>query len=264
MSTTMRDLFAEARGRLRHEPIEKRIRASADGATVVDSTRAVLVWEPRRVVPAYAVPADDILGELAAAPPSNGNADGVLHPGIPFSVHTAAGEPVTIADRAGAGFRLADEDLAGYVVLDFAAFDEWYEEDEPVVVHPRDPYHRVDVRQTSRPVRIEIGGDVVAETTHARLLFGTQLPTRFYPPREGVAAELHPSDRRSSCPYKAGASCWSVEGGGRRRPDIAWSSAQPLPDLPQVAGLVAFWDERVDVFPDGERRARPGGAIAAA
>jgi uncharacterized protein (DUF427 family) len=264
MSTTMRDLFAEARARLRHEPIEKRIRASADGATVLDSTRAVLVWEPRRVVPTYAVPADDIHGELAAAPASNGNADGVLHPGIPFSVHTAAGEPVTIADRAGAGFRLADEDLAGYVVLDFAAFDEWYEEDEPVVIHPRDPYHRVDVRQTSRPVRIEIGADVVAESTRARLVFETQLPTRFYIPREDVAVELHASDRQSYCPYKGQASYWSVDAGGRRRPDIAWSYEQPLPDLPQVAGLVAFWDERVDVVFDGERRARPGGAIAAA
>jgi uncharacterized protein (DUF427 family) len=264
VSVHLRSLHWSALEELRHEPIEKRIRASADGATVLDSTRAVLVWEPRRVVPAYAVPADDIHGELAAAPASNGSADGVLHPGIPFSVHTAAGEPVTVADRAGAGFRLADADLGGYVLLDFAAFDEWYEEDEPVVVHPRDPYHRVDVRQTSRPVRIEIGGDVVAETTHARLLFETQLPTRFYLPREDVAVELHPSDRQSYCPYKGRASYWSVDAGGRRRPDIAWSYEQPLPDLPQVAGLVAFWDERVDVFLDGERRARPGGAIAAA
>ena len=260
----MRDLLAEARGRLRYEPIEKRIRASAAGETVLDSTRAVLLWEPRRVVPTYAVPAADIGAELTAAPASNGSADGVLHPGIPFSVHTAAGEPVTIAARDGAGFRLADEDLAGYVGLDFAAFDEWYEEDERVIGHPRDPYHRVDVRQTSRPIRIEVGGDVVAESTRARLVFETQLPTRFYIPREDIAVDLHPSERQTYCPYKGQASYWSLDAGRRRRPDLAWSYEQPLPDIVQIAGLISFWDERVDVVLDGERRARPGGAIAAA
>lgn len=264
MSTTMRELIAGARDRLRHEPIEKRVRASAGGATVLDSTHAVLLWEPRRVVPTYAVPADDIHGELIAAAASNGHADGVLHPGIPFSVHTAAGEPVTVAGRDGAGFRLADDDLPGYVALDFTAFDEWYEEDDPVIGHPRDPFHRVDVRQTSRPVRIEIGGDVVADTTRARLLFETQISTRFYIPREDVTVELHPSERTSYCPYKGRASYWSVDAGGRRRPDIAWSYEDPLPDLPQIKGLVAFWDERVDVILDGERRARPGGPIASA
>jgi uncharacterized protein (DUF427 family) len=260
----MKDLIAQARGELRHEPVERRVRAMAGGDAVVDSSRAILVWEPRRVVPSYAVPAEDIAAELTPAEVANGKAGGVLHPGIPFSVHTAAGEPVSIGGRDGAGFRFADEDLAGYVELDFRAFDEWYEEDERIAGHPRDPYHRVDVRQTSRPVRIEIDGDVVAETTRARLLFETQLPTRFYIPREDIRAELHPSERRSYCPYKGRASYWSVDAGGRRRPDVAWSYEEPLPDMPQIAGLVAFWDERVDVFVDGERRPRPGGAIAAA
>jgi uncharacterized protein (DUF427 family) len=264
MSTTMHDLLAGARDRLRHEPIERRIRASADGETVLDSTRAVLVWEPRRVVPTYAVPAEDIHGAVAAAPERNGGADGVLHPGIPFSVHTAPGEPVTIAGREGAGYRLDDEDLGGYVVLDFAAFDGWLEEDDPVIGHPRDPFHRVDVRLTSRPVQIEIGGDVVADTTRARLLFETQIATRFYIPREDIAAELYPSERTTYCPYKGRASYWSLDAGGRRRPDIAWSYEDPLPDIPQIKGLIAFWDERVDVVLDGERRARPGGPIAAA
>jgi uncharacterized protein (DUF427 family) len=170
----------------------------------------------------------------------------------------ARGEPVTVGDRDGAGFRLADEDLADYVVLDFAAFDEWLEEDEPVVGHPRDPFHRVDIRQTSRPVRIEIDGDVVADTTHARLLFETQISTRFYIPREDNTAELYPSERRTYCPYKGQASYWSL--GGHQ--DIAWSYEDPLPDGPPVKGLVAFWDERVDVFVDGVKRGRATGDIA--
>jgi uncharacterized protein (DUF427 family) len=260
----MQDLLARARSQLRHEPIERRVRASLGADASVDSTRAILVWEPRRVVPSYAVPVEDIRAELATAPLTNGEVAGVLHPGIPFGVHTAAGEPVSIEDHEGAGFRLADEDLAGYVVLDFDAFDDWYEEDERIAGHPRDPFHRVDVRQSARPVRIEVEGEVVAETTRARLLCETSLPLRFYLPREDVRVELHPSSRRTYCPYKGQASYWSVDAGGRRREDVAWSYERPVPDAGAITGLVAFWDDRVDVFLDGERRGRPGGAIAAA
>jgi uncharacterized protein (DUF427 family) len=265
MSTTIQDLLAQARGELRHQSIERRVRASLGGDTVVDTTRALLVWEPRRVVPTYAVPIEDIGAALAPAPAAaNGEAPGVLHPGIPFAVHTASGEPFSIGDREGAAYRFLDEDLAGYVALDFAAFDAWYEEDEQVVVHPRDPFHRVDVRRTSRPVRIAIDGEVIAETERARLLFETSLPVRFYVPREDVLVELQPSSRRTYCPYKGEASYWSLDAGGRLRKDIGWTYEQPLPDGPPVAGLVAFWDERVDVLFDGQRRERPGGAIASA
>jgi uncharacterized protein (DUF427 family) len=264
MSTRMQDLLARARHELRFEPIERRVRATAGDETIVDSTRAVLVWEPRRVVPSYAVPAEDIRAELVAAPPVDDDAPGVLHPRIPFRVHTTAGEPVSIAGRDAAGFRLADDALAGYVVLDFRAFDAWYEEDERIAGHPRDPYHRVDVRRSTRPVRIEVDGEVLAETTEARLLFETSLPTRFYLPREDVRAALHPSQSSTYCPYKGQASWWSVDVGGRRRKDLAWSYEQPLPDGPPIAGLIAFWNERVDVFVDGERRERPGGTISKA
>jgi len=100
--TRMRDLLAQARSRLRYEPIERRVRASIGAEAVVDSTRAILVWEPRRVVPSYAVPVEDIRAELETAAATNGQAAGVLHPGIPFSVHTAAGEPVSMDDLVGA------------------------------------------------------------------------------------------------------------------------------------------------------------------
>jgi uncharacterized protein (DUF427 family) len=262
MSTRIQDLMAQARSRLRHEPIERRVRATVGAQAIVDSTRAILVWEPHRVVPSYAVPAEDIRAERASAPATNGTAAGVLHPGIPFGVHTAAGEPVSIADRAGAGFRLADEDLAGYVVLDFDAFDGWYEEDEPVAGHPRDPFHRVDVRRSGRPVRIELDGHVVAQTTRARLLAETSLPLRFYLPREDVRVELRPGSKRTYCPYKGHASIWSADIAGQGHEDLAWSYEQPLPDAPAITGLIAFWDERVDVYLDGRRREPPGGAIS--
>jgi uncharacterized protein (DUF427 family) len=259
----MRDVMARARDELRYEPVEKRVRATLGDETALDSTRAILAWEPRRVVPSYAVPVEDIRAVLSDAPATDEHVDGVLHPGIPFGVHTAAGAPVSIADRVGAGFRLADEQLAGYVVLDARAFDAWYEEDERILGHPRDPYHRVDVRQSARTVRIELDGELVAETTRARLLFETHLPLRFYLPRTDVRVALRPSSRSTHCPYKGHASYWSAEVGGRLREDLAWSYLQPLPEVAEIAGMVAFWDEQVDVFLDGAQRARPGGAIAA-
>jgi uncharacterized protein (DUF427 family) len=260
----MQDLMTDARRGLRYEPIERRVRGEIGAETVVDSTRALLVWEPRRVCPTYAVPAEDIAGELRPAPESDEEAAGVLHPGIPFAVHTADGRPVTVAGRAGAGFRFDDVDLDGYIELDFTAFDAWYEEDERIHSHPRDPYHRVDVLRTSRPLRIEIDGTVVAETTAARLVCETSLPTRFYVPREDVSVPLEPSELHSYCPYKGQASYWSVEVGDRRYQDVAWSYQDPVPDLRTVTGLVAFWNERVDIVFDGERRSRPAGALVAA
>src|SRR4051812_27967562 len=101
----MQHLLDRARSELRHEPIERRVRAD----DVVDSTRAILVWEPRRVVPSYAVPEEDIAAELTRAPTTNGDHPGVLHPLVPFAVHTAPGDPVSVGGREGAGFRLADD-----------------------------------------------------------------------------------------------------------------------------------------------------------
>jgi uncharacterized protein (DUF427 family) len=256
----MHDMIAEARTRLCHEPIERRVRAKIGDETVVDSTRAALVWEPRRVVPSFAVPAEDIRAELTAAPAANGDVPGLLHPGIPFAVHSAAGEPVTIRDRVGAGFRL--DDLEGYVVLDFRAFDAWYEEAERIFGHPRDPYGSVEIRRSSRPVRIELDGELLAETTRAQLLYETHLTTRFYVPQEDVRVALEPHPQRTYCPYKGEAAYWSADVGDRRYDAIAWTYHEPLPDRPAIAGLVCFWNEIVDVYVDGELREPPTGPVA--
>src|SRR5262245_4035130 len=128
MSTRMRDLLGGALGELRYEPTEQRVRALLGDEPALDRTRTLLVWEPRRVVPTYAVPEADIIAAVTPATPTDATAGGMLHPGIPFAVHTAAGEPVTIGGREQAGFRLAE--LQDHVELDFRAFDTWYEEDE--------------------------------------------------------------------------------------------------------------------------------------
>ena len=261
-------LFEQLPG-LRYHPTAKRIRATLGGEAVADSTRAVLVWEPRRIVPSYAVPEDDVAGELVAAAPSEEAAAAldalgarrVLSPGH-FRTHTAEGEELTVRSPAGereaAAFRLGDPDLAGYVELDFGAF-EWLEEDEPIVSHPRDPFHRVDVRRSSRSVLVEHEGTVLAESTRPRLLFETNLPVRCYLPREDVRLDrLLASETRTSCAYKGTTSSyWAVERPDGRVVDVAWSYEDPLPDAAEIAGLVAFFDERVDVVLDGVRRERP-------
>jgi uncharacterized protein (DUF427 family) len=274
MSTQVHELLASGIGQLRYEPTAKRVRATLGGATVVDSTRAVLVWEPRRIVPSYAVPAADIHGELppSSVPGTDGElaagqllpdvfARPVLDPSVPFSAHTTEGEAVDVrANREtspGAGLRLADPDLAGYVLLDFPAFDGWSEEDEPIVGHPRDPFHRIDVLASSRHVRLELDGQVLAESSRPMLLFETMLPVRYYLPREDVSAELVPSDTHTYCAYKGRASYWSASVGGRLAPDLAWTYPEPLTDASRVGNLVAFFNERVDVVLDGQRSERP-------
>jgi len=272
MSTRMRQALFQHLGELRHEPTDKRIRALLGGRVVADTTGAVLVWEPRRVVPTYAVPVADVVGDLAPAGAARVTADTVglrlpavsdrpvLDPSIPFEVHTTEGEAVEVrgpdGGPSGAGFRPADPDLAEHVVLDFAAFD-WLEEDEPVVSHPHDPFHRIDVLRSSRPVRLERDGGVLAETTRARFLFETSLPMRFYLPREDVRVELHPSATRTWCAYKGEAAYWSPVVGGGAVPDLAWSYDAPLHEAGAIGGLVCFFDERVDVVLDGRRRERP-------
>jgi uncharacterized protein (DUF427 family) len=273
MSVQMHGLLASGFDELRYEPIGKRIRAVLGGDTVVDSTRAALVWEPRRIVPSYAVPAGDLRGELApAAAPAGDAAEAgarmpalssrpVLDPSVPFTVHTADGQAVDVRasgqDRPGAGFRPADSDLAGYVILDFRAFDGWYEEDEPNVGHPRDPFHRIDVLASSRHVHLELDGHVLADSSRPMLLFETMLPVRCYVPREDIRAELSPSGTRTYCAYKGQASYWSATLDDKIIPDIAWTYQQPLHDAARVRGLVSFFDERIDVSLDGEWRERP-------
>jgi uncharacterized protein (DUF427 family) len=238
-------------GDLRHEPTAKWVRAFVGDQAVVDSTRPVLVWEPRRPVPSYAVPVEDLHAELLPVSAEGSDGHVVLHPGIPFSRHSTPGEAFTIRtpgrDLDSAAFRPADPDLAGLVVVDFAAFDAWREEDEIIRGHPRDPYHRVDVRRSSRHLRVELEGQVLADTRRPTLVFETNLPTRYYLPREDVRVELKPSDTRTICAYKGEACYWSVPGGE----DLVWGYEQPLPDAAGLAGLVAFYDEKVQVTVDG-------------
>jgi uncharacterized protein (DUF427 family) len=256
MSTRMRDAMREQLRQLRYEPTEKRLRAQLDDRPAIDTTRALLVWEPRRVVPSFAVPVEDVAGELVPTDAGEEPAADILHPGIAFAAHSAPGETFDI--RIGgrtlpqAAFAPTDDDFDGYVIVDFGAFDGWLEEDEPLLGHPRDPFHRIDIRRSSRHVVVERDGRVLADTTRPTLLFETSLPTRFYMPREDVVAGLEPSERRTICAYKGEAGYFSVDG-----LDLVWTYEDPLLDAAPIKGLLCFFDELVDVTVDGRKRARP-------
>jgi uncharacterized protein (DUF427 family) len=261
MSTRARDTLMGALEGLRHEPTEKRVRAKRGDREVVDTTRALLVWEPRRIVPSYAVPIEDVRATLSPVSAEDSSDAELLHPGIPFAAHSTEGESLDLELTGetlhAAGFRPADPDLADHVILDYNAFDGWYEEDEPIVGHPRDPFHRVDIRRSSRHVRVERDGRLFAESSRPTLVFETNLPVRFYLPRGDVSAEAHPSARRTRCAYKGEATYLSFELSTGARADLAWTYEDPLPDASALTGLVAFFDELVDVVLDGERRERP-------
>jgi uncharacterized protein (DUF427 family) len=135
---------------------------------------------------------------------------------------------------------------------------EWLEEDEPVYTHPRNPYTRVDILNSSRHVRVEIDGVTVADSRNPRILFETGLPPRYYLPLTDIRTDLlQPSGTQTSCPYKGTAAYWSVETGSRLHKDIVWIYRTPLPESQKIAGLAAFYDEKVDVFIDGVRQDRP-------
>jgi len=263
------DEYRSTLPQLRYHRTPKRVRANVGGATVVDSTAARIVWEPRRIVPQYAVPVADVAatlteaeGDALAENPVQMIEARVLDPSTGFAAHTCPGQSFTLTagerELSGAAFAPADPDLAGYVLLDFDAFDQWLEEDEEVVGHPRDPRSRIDIRSSSRHVVLEVDGTVVADSHRPMMLFETFLPVRYYLPREDVRTDLfQPSDKRSTCAYKGHATYWSVVIDGSVTPDLAWTYPDPLEDARRIAGLIAFFDERVDVTLDGTRLERP-------
>ncbi|MBV8999243.1 MAG: DUF427 domain-containing protein, partial [Solirubrobacterales bacterium] len=242
MGKMVREILMGSLGQLRYEPVDKRIRAKVGGQVVIDTERALLVWEPKRVVPSYAVPfqalegvatdADEAAAEdsasAGAAAPQLGDRP-VYDPSVPFSVHTTNGTVLDLrvagAERRAAAFRPADDALGEYIIVDFGAFDEWYEEEERNIAHPRDPFHRIEIVHSSRSVRVELDGELLAASTRPYLLFEAPLPVRYYLPREDVSdGILRPSATRTLCAYKGEASYWSLEG----EDDIAWSYPEPL------------------------------------
>ncbi|MCU1489740.1 MAG: hypothetical protein JWM85_1145 [Acidimicrobiaceae bacterium] len=235
------------------EPVPRRIRAVLANEVVLDTTRARYVWEVP-MYPQYYVPIDDVNRDVLVDEHKSER----LRRGTAHLQGVRVGE----VSRPSSARLYADDSLpglAGTVRFDWEALDSWIEEDEEVFVHPRNPYARVDALRSTRHVRVELDGAVLAESASPVMVFETGLPTRYYINRTEVNFEhLFPSDTVSSCPYKGKTSrYWSVRIGDKTHPDLAWCYDFPTRQLSPIAGLVAFYNEKVDVILDGTLLARP-------
>jgi uncharacterized protein (DUF427 family) len=237
------------------EPTPKRIRVEVGGETIADSRRAMLLHESGHQ-PIYYFPPEDVRSD-------------VLEPSERHTHCPKKGDASYYTIRAGdnvveAGAWYYPDPLPGappikdLVAFYFRRMDRWLEEDEEIAVHPRDPYHRIDLRRTGRRVRVSLDGEVLAESTAAIALFESNLPPRWYLPREDVTAELEPSDTVTGCPYKGEAGYYSVRlPGGAVEKDLLWFYDDPFDEVRRIDGLLCFFNERVDLELDGELQERP-------
>jgi uncharacterized protein (DUF427 family) len=235
------------------EPVPRRVRATIAGRVVLDTSRAVYLWE-WPPYPQFYIPAADI--DPAVLVDDDQELKG--------SRGTARQISLRVGDvtRAAAGRVYTDDSLpglAGLARLDWDALDSWFEEDEEIFVHPRNPYARVDALRSTRSVRVELDGVVLAESGSPVMVFETGLPARYYLNRTEVDFTwLRPSDTRSACPYKGRTTgYWNVEVNGQTYADLAWSYDFPTRQLLPIAGLISFYNEKVDIFLDGQPVERP-------
>jgi uncharacterized protein (DUF427 family) len=235
------------------EPVPRRVRAFLGATQVLDSTHALYVWEWPNY-PQYYIPLQDVDPAVLRDErhPEHLSRGSAMRHGLQVGDVSRPGVAHVYGEDALAG-------LAGTVRFEWAALDAWFEEDEQVFVHPRNPYARVDALRSTRTVRVELEGVLLAESACPVMVFETGLPTRYYLDRTAVRFErLLASDTVTSCPYKGTTSAyWSVRVGGELHLDLAWAYDFPTRQLLPIAGLVAFYNEKLDVILDGERLDRP-------
>jgi uncharacterized protein (DUF427 family) len=237
------------------EDSPRRVRVKFGGQTVADSRRVKLMHEAG-LLPVYYFPEEDVRMDLLEA------TDHTTH--CPFkgdALYWTVRVGDRVAENAVWSYPNPLEEappLAGYLAFYWRRMDHWFEENEEVFVHPRDPYHRVDVLESSRHVRVSMNGEVVAETERPAILFETGLPPRYYIPPEDVRDDvLAGSQNTTQCPYKGIASYYSVVAGGDRAEALVWYYPDPIPEAAKIRGLLCFYNEKVDIEVDGEKEERP-------
>jgi len=229
---------------LAFEPSQRRIRVIFNGKTVADTLRAGLMLETG-YMPVYYFPREDVRMDLLER--SNHRTHCPYKGDASYWTLKLGGRS---AENAAWGYEEPLPEMAlikGQIAFYWDRVDHWFEEDEEVLGHASNPHHRVDVRPSSRVVRVVLGGQVLARTHRALFLFETGLPTRYYIPREDVRMDLlTPSPKQSICPYKGQASYWSAHLGDRLVTDAAWSYPNPLPECPRIKDHLCFYPEKVD------------------
>ena len=235
------------------EHVPRRIRATLAGAVIVDTTRALYVWEWPNY-PQYYIPIEDV----NAAYLVDEQHPQQLKRGSAQRYGLAVGD-VSRPHAARVYTESTIDQLTGTARFEWDALDSWFEEDEEVFVHPRNPYTRVDALRSTRHVQIELDGVVLAKSSSPVMVFETGLPTRYYFNRTEVDfRHLVATNTVTSCPYKGMTSgYWSVSVGEVLHPDLAWAYDFPTRQLLPIAGLISFYNEKVDVVVDGQRLPRP-------
>jgi uncharacterized protein (DUF427 family) len=245
----------ELKGLIYFEDFPRRVRVELNGETIVDSRHAKLLHE-HGLLPILYFPADEVRTDLFR--PSDKTTHCPWKGDASYWTVDVAGKS---ADDAVWEYREPNPDappLKGYFGIYWHKMDRWLEEDEEMVGHVRDPYHRVDVLDSSRHVKVSLDGVLLAETKRAKALFETGLPTRWYIPPEDVRLELlEHSDTQTTCAYKGHASTLSVRVNGDVREDLVWTYADPRRDVERIRGHLCFYNEMVDIEVDGEAQERP-------
>jgi uncharacterized protein (DUF427 family) len=240
----------------RWEDARRRVRNEFNGVTVADSAHVQLLHEAGRL-PIFYFPIADVPQDLLV--PSEYQTESALK-GTATYYHVRVGDRVA----ENAAWRYLNPPAGSPPVQDYVAFywnklDHWYEEDQEVFAHARDPYKRVDVLPSSRHVRVVLGGVTIADTRQPQILLETGIVTRFYIPREDVRFDLLArTDTHTRCPYKGEAEYWTATIGDRDYRDIVWSYPTPLPESLNIAGHLSFYNERVDaIYVDDEEFPKP-------
>ncbi len=245
----------ELKGLIYLEDFPRRVRAELGGETIVDSRSAKLLHE-HGLLPILYFPADEVRTDLfrpsekSTHCPWKGDAS---YWSIDVAGHTTEDAVWEYRDP------LPDAPpLKGHFAFYWHKLDRWLEEDEEMRGHVRDPYHRVDVLDSSRHVKVSLDGVVLAETKRPKALFETGLPVRWYIPLEDANLEhLVHSPTKTTCAYKGDASTLSVHVNGDVRKDLVWTYPDPHRDVDRVRGHLCFYNEFVDIEVDGRQQGRP-------
>lgn len=235
------------------EPSKKWVRVRLGDTTIAESRSPVLLLEyagPPHL-PTYYFSPNEVDSRYLA------NRDEMTDGSTRWDVETgsdrAAASTWTHPDPTG--------DLSaveGMITFDWFGDLSWFEEEEQVHVHAKDPHQRVDVLESSRHLVVSVDGVNLADTDRPHLLFETMLPVRYYLPAEDVRMDLlSPSDTVTACPYKGVARYWSYAPDGADPIDVAWSYLDPIPENPRIKDLICFYNEQVDISVDGENLPRP-------
>lgn len=235
---------------VRIEPGGRRVRVMLAGEMVADTVEPLMVWETP-YYPTYFFPEADIRTEFLVE--SGETRKTRLGETTQFSVK--------VNDVEGAAYAYPDigrDELAGHYAFVWSTMDHWFEEDQEVFVHARDPYTRVDILPSGRRVRVEIDGVTVADSTNTSFLLETNLPTRYYFPKTDVRMDLlTPTDNATHCPYKGTARYWSLTVNGETYKDVLWGYDTPLPESQKIMGLVSFYNEKANIYVDEVLQERP-------